>query len=740
MSPVEPPEMNAWELPPQPESGKISLWERAGRLGRLTLKELREILRDRRTIATLVLMPLLLYPLLSVVFQRFLLAGFDAARMTVFHIGIENDRDALLLDRCLKYAEWDPARMAKGESPPPTRSGPVLELYQLPDLEAGVRQQTVDLAVKFGGSGPVEFDPAKNLQLDCELIFVEGSPLGDQAREYIEDQLQRAGARFLTARLRQLNVSQSPTPLAIRTVSVEAPQQRGAVSLASLVPLILILMTITGAVYPAIDLTAGERERGTLEMLIAAPVPRLGLLFAKYVAVFTIAFLTATVNLVAMTITLLSSGFGSWLFGSEGLPLATVLQVFGLLLVFAAFFSAVLLTLTSFARSFKEAQAYLIPLMLFSLAPGLASLIPGIELSGWLLVTPLLNIALLARNLLEGHADPASAAIVVLSTLLFALAAISLAARIFGTDVVLYSRETGWSDLFRRPPEAQPAATVSSTLLCLALMFPTQFVLVNWIARLPELSIAARFSLMTAATGVIFGIFPGVFAWLGHVRWSTGFRFRPAPLLAFVAAVLLGVSLWPFATQLTLLARQAGLGTLREEHFTAVRSMLLEARELSPFALLVSFAVVPAVFEELFFRGFLFSALLRRTTPAMTILTSAGLFALFHLITTDGFALERLIPSLLLGLVLSWVCWRSGSMLPGIALHFANNAVLAMLAYYAPAAAREGDSAAVKVPLLWLMIAAAGAAAGWFLFSRVLAGEKDGERDDAAGNEISRDP
>ena len=74
-----------------------------------------------------------------------------------------------------------------------------------------------------------------------------------------------------------------------------------------------------GAVYPAIDLTAGERERGTLEMLIAAPVPRLGLLLAKYAAVLTVALLTALVNLAAMTITVHSTGLAASLFGA-GIP------------------------------------------------------------------------------------------------------------------------------------------------------------------------------------------------------------------------------------------------------------------------------------------------------------------------------------------------------------------------------------------------------------------------------------
>src|SRR5262249_40844712 len=154
----------------------------------------------------------------------------------------------------------------------------------------------------------------------------------------------------------------------------------GLISLSALVPLILILMTITGAVYPAIDLTAGERERGTLEILVAAPVPRLGLLLAKYVSVVTIAVLTGLVNLTAMVITLSIIPLDIF---EHSLTFEIVLEVFGLLVLFAAFFSAVLLCLTSFARSFKEAQAYLIPLMLLSLGPGLIGMMPGLKLSDW---------------------------------------------------------------------------------------------------------------------------------------------------------------------------------------------------------------------------------------------------------------------------------------------------------------------------------------------------------------------
>jgi ABC-2 type transport system permease protein/sodium transport system permease protein len=144
------------------------------------------------------------------------------------------------------------------------------------------------------------------------------------------------------------------------------------------------------------------------------------------------------------------------LFGPDGLSVGVVLAVFALLLLFAAFFSAVLLVLTSFARSFKEAQAYLIPLMLVSIGPGLLVLVPGLSVDGVLALAPLLNIVLLGRDLLEGHARLAPACIVVSVTLAYALAALFLASRIFGAEAVLYNDAGSWPGLFRRRAR-QPA-------------------------------------------------------------------------------------------------------------------------------------------------------------------------------------------------------------------------------------------------------------------------------------------
>ena len=230
-----------------------------------------------------------------------------------------------------------------------------------------------------------------------KLVYRVGSPTSEAALHYVEARLQAYNEWYLDEQLKQLGM----TAVAAGGDDPRAHQlfRAPVFSLAALIPLILVLMTVTGAVYPAIDLTAGERERGTLETLIAAPVPRLGLLMAKYVAVLVVALLTALVNLAGMTVTAHSTGLAASLFGG-GMSFEVVLKVLLLLGLFAAFFSAILLALTSCARSFKEAQAYIIPLMLLCLVPGVLCLMPGLEFKGWMAVTPLVNIVMLARDLL----------------------------------------------------------------------------------------------------------------------------------------------------------------------------------------------------------------------------------------------------------------------------------------------------------------------------------------------------
>ena len=364
-----------------PPARKLSQFSFA-RQWRLTKKEWAETLRDRRTIITLVLMPILVYPLLSMVFHQFVFSSLGKQGKLRVLIGIENGETREHLEKTLKFGEmWlehqSDSNFSTEQIEPPLVEEPAGEQisFIVGDVELLLKSNRVDLAVQL--LEDAEHRPR------WQIHFHDRSAISLAVRSFIERRLRAANAAVRTQFEKEHRVP--AIPLEYQTVTATGGSRS---LLPTLVPLVLLMMTITGAVYPAIDVTAGERERGTLEALIAAPVSRLGLLLAKYVAVLTVALLTASVNLFAMTSTIYGTGLAEYVFGASGPSLWLLVQLLGLLLLFASFFSAVLLAVTSFARSFKEAQAYLIPLMLLTLGPGLMSLSPTLELTEIMAILP----------------------------------------------------------------------------------------------------------------------------------------------------------------------------------------------------------------------------------------------------------------------------------------------------------------------------------------------------------------
>ncbi|MFO1002529.1 MAG: ABC transporter permease subunit, partial [Planctomycetaceae bacterium] len=427
-----------------PASGFSSTLRKIAKLAR---KELRESLRDRRTLATLVVMPLIVYPLLGSVVQKFAVSRIDlnapAAAVVVDQTlspGLQslfavpdagqNDSSASAEndDASKPVESQNPAEKPKsGDSPDrledlakqllegklPDGQNSIdgaetairLEKYIQPpgtDLEAIVRDGVADIAVL---ETPPQQDSATGVvtQREIRVIARQGDAFSTKAATEAVRRISAFRDEYVRAVLDQTRFGRQVMP-AISRVSLQSTGPKES-PLSAFVPLMLVLMTMTGAVYPAIDLTAGERERGTLEMLIAAPVSRRNLLTGKFIAVFTVAVLTAIINLTAMILTLYGTGFDRVILG-EGASIGMFLQVLSLLVVFASFFSAVLLSITSFARSFREAQAWLIPLMLVSLAPGILSLMPGVRLTVGLSLLPLVNIVLLGKELFQGIAAP----------------------------------------------------------------------------------------------------------------------------------------------------------------------------------------------------------------------------------------------------------------------------------------------------------------------------------------------
>ncbi len=200
-------------------------------------------------------------------------------------------------------------------------------------------------------------------------------------------------------------------PFAIAQKNVAPPEKVGGALLGGMVPYFILLFCLTGAMYPAMDLTAGEKERGTIETILCSPVSRTDLGLGKFLMVLTASVGTAVLAIVAMAV---SFGVGKKMLavamprGGRLSPAnhhhrqSDALHIFCGASCWRCFFPQPCWRFPLFAKSFKEAQSYISPLMILVVMPAMAALLPGVELNSALALIPVLNTSLVSKEIISG--------------------------------------------------------------------------------------------------------------------------------------------------------------------------------------------------------------------------------------------------------------------------------------------------------------------------------------------------
>ncbi len=365
-------------------------------------------------------------------------------------------------------------------------------------------------------------------------------------------------------------------------------------------------------------------------------------------------------------------------FGLPPLPAVLVMGV--ALLPIAALFSALCLALAAFARSSKEGQCYLMPLLMLTMPLVILPMTPGVELNVGNSLIPVTGIVLLLRSVLEGDYWPAAqySPIVVAVTAMACFMAIRWAIEQFSSEAVLFRESERW-DLrlwVRRVlRERRATPSVAAAACCGALIVMANFVVgcslssptgVEGFARtflVPQLLVIAPSMLLMT---LVFTRSPR----------ETLLLKRPASWLAVPAAALLAAALHPTANLLQDLVQR--LYPISEEMMPQLMKIQKSLQGINFWILLLLIAVVPAVCEELAFRGFILSGFRRLGHKRRAILYSALLFGVAH-----GILQQSLIASLV-GMVLGYVAVQSGSILPCMVFHLCHNALLVASSRIAP--------------------------------------------------------
>ncbi len=242
------------------------------------------------------------------------------------------------------------------------------------------------------------------------------------------------------------------SPLNIQTVDV-SPQEGGGGILASILPMMILLFIFTGCIYIAIDITAGEKERRTLQTLFTSTATTKEIIAGKFLAVISVGLTSATMNLLSL---LLAMNLQAYLMGEgdAGMNLSLSPVAIGwfiiLILLTTIFIGALVLAIILLANSYKEAQSYVSPLMMVVIIPAVMAVMPGMELDMQTAFIPMLNTSLAVISLLKGSFDPTMLGLVTILSLVYGLLALYLASLTFGNENVITGEKVGLKELFKK--------------------------------------------------------------------------------------------------------------------------------------------------------------------------------------------------------------------------------------------------------------------------------------------------
>ncbi len=399
-------------------------------------KELRDILRDRRTIISMILVPIILFPVLlfgSVFFIELMVDKIKEKTSKVVWIGPpETD---FLKEEIFQFKNLELFDLK-------TDSSQAVELIKDKQIEALViiPDDFVDKTNSIVSGG---VSVGKLPVIDIYTLKTR-----DQA-SFTANQLEGALSAYrneITRKaLQEKNVPiEIIKPFDVEQINIATPKEMGSKVAGQFLPYILILMALTGAMYPAIDLTAGEKERGTMETLLVSGIARINIVLGKFYTVFTASVVTAFLSILSMSFT--GAIALKWL---ERIPeFAGIIDFkFGLndvglmiiaMLPLCAIFSSLLMTLSLFAKSFREAQSYISPLMFLVIFPAMSSLMPGVEASKNLAVIPVINVSMLLKDGFAGEVDPMITILTMLVNLVLAAFGLLLVVRMFKRESVLF--------------------------------------------------------------------------------------------------------------------------------------------------------------------------------------------------------------------------------------------------------------------------------------------------------------
>ena len=648
-------------------------------------KEMLDVLRDKKTVILMLVVPVILYPLLFIVVMQLMVAISTSMEEQNYRIAVEAEDDGAFLHRLtadgakpddksgLLEADGTVKTDASGETEDSAESDDedertytitVVDAKSIDDYEAALENEELDVYIH---------GTMKDGKPRYDVYYISSVTNSNYAMNIVMDVFDEYREELTGIKIEELglDVHEILEPVLYENKDTASREQSLGSIMGSILPFMLVVSLLMGPMYPAIDTTAGERERGTLETMLTLPVTNRQLIVSKFLTVAAIGMISALLNIISM------GGIAIYMYKIYDMQteaadfdmakfypaiLVGILSVFA----FSLFISAVIMCVTSFAKSYKEANNYITPLMLVVLFVGYIGFIPNIELTRTMAMIPVANICLLIKNILVFKIDYMIIALVLISNIAYAVFAILFLSKIYDSETILFGDGKGSLQLFERRGNLQKGGvpTVSDVWFVAALTI--MLVLYGGSMLQLKFGLGGVFGTQLILLLVPLAV---VLYTRKDIRLTYGFHNTGA--ISFLGALSVILGMYPINIVVSYVL--ISLFPTSADNVVTTFSTIMDGNIVGVFFVV---AVTPAVCEEMLFRGLIYHSMKERYRASVTIAIVAVLFGIYHM------SLVKFIPTGLLGLALCYVVYKSGSIYPSMMMHFINNALSVLVTYY----------------------------------------------------------
>ena len=395
-------------------------------------KELKELLRDKKTLMFVVALPVLIFPIIFAV-MAFISsqAALEADQKVNTYVIINGDYAQEFTDKVFYHKSFE---LYKGSK----------TFNTIEELKAGVTAGDIDMGIYLPSNAEDTLNSGE--QSKWEVVFNDAKSINflfDRVKELAQEYSDVLQAK----KLKSFGIEESThkailTPIEVVKVDTADKRENLGEKIGGFLPYLLIPLVLMGATYPAIDLGAGEKERGTLETLLLTPITRTELVLGKFITLLTTSIASTTITVVSMgcwvAVALAFADLDFIKTAFSTLAVTDLLMIFVLLLPLAAIFSSLALAISIYARTFKEAQNYMAPLSMGVFFPIIISIMPNMELTAKTAFIPVTNVALAIKDIIKGTVDYTFVGLIFLATALIAGALLAFCVKWFNREDVLF--------------------------------------------------------------------------------------------------------------------------------------------------------------------------------------------------------------------------------------------------------------------------------------------------------------